>query len=102
MAKQSRVAEKPKLGFDWARLDAELRDATPAGWRSRDDVPGGFTTREFADKYGISQAAAAQRIQRLLRGGVLRKVARAMTTKVFPDGARKSTQEWVYDTVKQL
>ena len=90
---------KPKPAFDWAGLEKATAKSAPPGGQLREDVPGGFTAKEFAAKYDITQYAAIQRIRRLLRRGIVKKVALISSTHITPEGRYTCTPVRVYDVV---
>ena len=59
---------KPVPGFDWGRLEQET--GALSGSRPLDSV----TTRELADRLGISKDTAARRLQKMVSLGKMRAV----------------------------
>lgn len=65
------VRKKPTPPLDlWARLEAEVAKL-PVGKRQIEIPPGGFTARQFAEKFGLQKTSAGLRIRRLLEGGAI-------------------------------
>lgn len=92
---------KPKPTFDWKELQEAVARMGGGGLKRRDEIKGGFTRQEYADRHGISLGAAALRIDRLIKRGVVRRVAIVDMTTMRKDGRLRGNRGNVYDIVRK-